>query len=428
MGCLFRTFFLLLLSGLVAAPAAAVLFGLEKAPLIARAGEITASDLQNARRLIQRYDLRRMTPNEITTITASAAELNTLIKGGLYGVPQVASRVDVNRFGLTAGVSAELPIPRNPLGRYVNIRAAIAPSEQGLEIARFAIGEIEVPPVLVRPVVKLALDHFVGPGKGEPIVASIRSVRVSGDRVAVAFHPPPALVEDLGTAARRQISVSNPQTVRVYYRRLMEIEGRQGRGRTSLTGFMKPLFQLARRRSETGDPVRENEAAILALAIFFGDARFERFVGEVRTPEMRRRTRSLDHVRLDGRHDFVQHFTISAGLALTGGEAAANIVGEIKEVNDSGQSSGFSFTDIGADRAGVRFARLAVSGEAAARRVQERLAGMSGEDDFFPHFADLPEGMSEAAFRSRYGDVDSPAYKRMIAEIDRRIERNGLYR
>ena len=50
------------------------------------------------------------------------------------------------------------------------------------------------------------------------------------------------------------------------------------------------------------------------------------------------------------------------------------------------------------------------------------------EGSFFPHFADLPEGMSQAEFQSRYGDVNSPAYKRVIADIDRRIAGVGLYR
>ena len=36
--------------------------------------------------------------------------------------------------------------------------------------------------------------------------------------------------------------------------------------------------------------------------------------------------------------------------------------------------------------------------------------------------------MSEAVFRGRYGDVGSPAYQRMIDEIDRRIDSIVLYR
>lgn len=427
MGCLFRTFFVLLFLAAIGLPAAAVVFGLDRAPMLPPTGDITLADMQRAHKLVERYDPRRMTPNELTVVTATADELNALIKGGVGMLPRVSSRVDINRFGMLAGVSAELPIPENPLGRYVNVRAAIAPSEDGLNITRLAVGRIELPPAIVRPAVRLALDRYVGPDKGQPIVDSIRSVRVQDDRLAIAFRPPPALVEDFKAAAKRQMTVSHPRTVRAYYEHLLALHARQGGRQTSLAAYVKPLFQLARQRSETRDAARENEGAVIALAMFFGDPRFERFVGEVRTPEMRDRG-SIGRVVLDGRHDFLLHFAISAGLALTGGDAAANLIGEIKEVKDSSGASGFSFNDIGADRAGVRFARQAVSGQAAAQRFQERLAALSGERDFFPPVADLPEGLSVAEFRSRYGDVNSPAYKRMIDEIDRRIDAIPLYR
>ena len=38
-----------------------------------------------------------------------------------------------------------------------------------------------------------------------------------------------------------------------------------------------------------------------------------------------------------------------------------------------------------------------------------------------PSVADLPEFLSAAAFRQRYGGLDAPAYRQMMAEIDARI-------
>jgi hypothetical protein len=428
MGCLFRLLFLLILpAAVIGLPAAGVVMGLDQTPMVTGGGKLSLKDFSHAQRRLLRYDPRRMKPDRITTITASAAELNTVLKASLSGIEQVAGRVAINRFGLLAAVSVTLPLPENPLGRYVNIRMAAAPSNSGLRISRLAVGRIEVPPALVLPTLELLLDQLVGAGKGTPIIASIRSLKVAGTRVTVAFRPPPALVEDLKAAAIKTVSVSHPRTVRVYYRRLMELLDRRGRSRTSLAGFITPLFRLAKQRSETHDPVRENEAVVLALAIFFGDGRFEKFVGEVRTPEMKSRRRKIDHVRLNGRHNFVQHFTISAGLAITGGGGGANIIGELKEVQDSGKASGFSFTDLAADRVGIRFAEGAVSSERGARRFQDRLGAATSEAAFFPVFTDLPEGMSRAEFKRRYRDTDSAAYQRVIAEIDRRIDKTRLY-
>jgi hypothetical protein len=190
MGCLFRTFLLALLLALIGLPAAVLVLGIDKSPLIPPGGSITLADMQHARQLIQRYDPERMIPNEVTVVTATADELNALIRGGAGVLPLAASRVSIGRFGMVAGVSAELPIPETPIGRYVNLRTTVAPSDEGLKITRFAVGRIEVPPMIVRPAVRLALDYYVGRGKGQTIIDSIRAVKVHDDRLSVAFRTP----------------------------------------------------------------------------------------------------------------------------------------------------------------------------------------------------------------------------------------------
>jgi hypothetical protein len=45
-----------------------------------------------------------------------------------------------------------------------------------------------------------------------------------------------------------------------------------------------------------------------------------------------------------------------------------------------------------------------------------------------PATADLPEFMQEAEFKRRFGGIDGAEYKKMMAEIDRRIAALPLYR
>jgi hypothetical protein len=45
-----------------------------------------------------------------------------------------------------------------------------------------------------------------------------------------------------------------------------------------------------------------------------------------------------------------------------------------------------------------------------------------------PPAGDLPENMDAAAFKARFDRVGSPAYQRLMAEIERRIDACGLYR
>jgi len=429
MGCFFKSLFLLFVLAIIGLPVAGVVMALDPQPLVQRAGDINTADLKRAQALAESYDPRNMPTDRMTTLRASSEELNTVLKGALGGVKQVAGQVQVTRFGVIIALTVSPPIPDNPVGRHVNITAVVAPSIFGLHISRFRIGKLEIPPAAIRPALQFTLDHLVGTGKAEPILNSIKSVQVAGNYAEVRFQPQANLVADLKIAAKRQIAMSTPEAVRPYIEILGRTADRAGGGRVSMIEFMRPVFAFAKQRSATGDPVAENKAAMVAIAIYFGDGRFERFVsGPVLTPEQKAGKRSLGHVRLNGRHDFVQHFTISMGLALAGGDVAANLIGELKEVKDSGKKSGFSFTDIGADRIGVRFAGAAIASRNSAMRFQEVLSEAFNETAFFPQFADLPEGMSQDEFRSRYGDINSAAYKRVIAEIDRRIESVALYR
>ncbi len=429
MGCLLKSLFLLFILAIVGLPIAGVVMALDTQPLVRRAGDINTADLKRAQAMAERYDPRNMPTDRMTTLRATSEELNTLLKGALGGVKQVAGQVQVSRFGVIIALTVSPPIPENPVGRHVNVTAVVAPSIFGLHISRLRIGKIEIPPAAIRPALTFTLDHLVGKGKAEPILNSIKSVQVASNFAIVNFQPPENLVADLKSAARRQIAMSTPEAVKPYYDLLERESDRRGSSRTSMIDYVRPVFAFAKQRAASGNPVEENKAAMVALALFFGDSRFEKFVsGPVLSPEQKARRRSVGHVRLNGRHDFVQHFAISMGLTLVSGEVAANIIGELKEVKDSGKKSGFSFTDIGADRTGVRFAKAAVSDSGAAIRFQEVLSTAFDESAFFPVFTDLPEGMSQAEFQSRFGEVNSVAYKQVIADIDRRIEGVALYR
>ena len=418
-----------LLALLIGVPAACVVMSLDKEPLISRADEINLADFKHAQELAARYDPRRMPPDHITTVQTTSDELDTLLKGAFAGVKRVTTRVKVSQFGVIAALTVKAPIPDNPLGRYVNIRTVIAPSEEGFDITRFAVGSMEIPPSFIKPAILLGLARLVGKEKAQPILDSVRSVQVAGSEVTIAFRPPPDMVETIKTSVKQHLLVSNPEIVRRYYEKIAETMSDFPPGtRVSLTEIIRPVFRLALQRSQDLDPVRENEAALLAIAIYFGDPRFERFVGDVRPAGTNPQPQSLDHLGLNGRHDFVQHFSISMGLALTGGDTAANLIGELKEAKDSEKRSGFSFTDIGADRTGVKLAKKAISNAEAALRVQRILANTHDEEVFFPQFTDLPEGLSNDAFRRRYGDVNSRQYKRVIAEIDKRIFNTRLHR
>jgi hypothetical protein len=413
----------------IAALVAAVSLALDDAPALPAQPRFGMADVALGRSLMDRYDPRHL-PSEVTTrIVVTEADLNAILNASVASVPGLRARATVRRAGLVAAATFELPFAANPFGRYLNLRVAIPPSSDGFEVSRLAVGRIELPTGLVKPLLRTVIDFYAGSGKGEPIVDSIRTVAFSDGRAVVSYRPPESLIEDLKTVAAKAARVGDPESVRVYFAEIWDtLETIPGPAPVSLARFIGPVFARAKERSVSGDPVAENRSALLALAIFFGDLRFDQFAGQSLSDEVRQRHPRLHYFRLRGRDDWSRHFTVSIGLAVTGWKRLADVAGEVKEADDARGSSGFSFTDLAADRAGTRLAEEALASRAAATRIQEALAGTVAEDTIFPSVAGLPDSLSAAEFRRRFGNLDSDRYAEMVAEIDRRIDRLPLYR
>jgi hypothetical protein len=98
--------------------------------------------------------------------------------------------------------------------------------------------------------------------------------------------------------------------------------------------------------------------------------------------------------------------------------------GLIKEELDTlTHGSGFSFGDLAADRAVVRFAIAATRSPVDEQALQARLHRGFAVDDFFPQITDLPERLTLEQFRTVYGGVGSQRYRQVVADIEARLDR-----
>jgi hypothetical protein len=245
--------------------------------------------------------------------------------------------------------------------------------------------------------------------------------------ITIGVQPPENLVQDVKAATVKAMQLDNAEAIRSYYLTIAQVSTAQTKTPVSLSAYLGPLFSVAQERSQSGDPVAENRALILALAMYFGDSKFQALLKDVDTSDIISTGFKPSSVKLENRHDWVQHFATTAGLQVAAGSKISNLIGEVKEVQDSEGPSGFSFADIAADRTGVRFAEIATASEESARGIQSALATGARESDFFPRVGDLPEGMSDAEFKQRYGDINSPAYEAVVNQIDGRIGKIALY-
>jgi hypothetical protein len=417
-----------LLVALLCAPIVLAYLIVDDTRLIIEAKPLEPDDAARAKRLVKKTWTGLRSATDTTTISASDADLNSLMAVVARGLPNAAVRANITSRGLESALSIQLP--SNPLGDYMNLRIGLAASSNGLSITHATVGSLRFPGWLASATLRAVLNLALGGGQGKTILDAVQSVTMSPDTVTVSLRPIPGLKEGLERFAGRAKAVRDklgllvdPAAVRVYYLKLIEV-GRALRAQdnVSLGVFTQPVFRLACQRSKRSDVLDENRAAILALAMYLGDTRFEKFIGPVRTDEMRAQSPLPDNVVLAGRHDLRLHFIISAALELLSDRGITHAIGEFKELLDTdSRGSGFSFVDLAADRAGVVFSEIATHRRDTASRLQRLLAASGSEDLFFPSVAELPEGISRAEFAQRYSNTDSVAYRTLVAEVDRRV-------
>jgi hypothetical protein len=194
-------------------------------------------------------------------------------------------------------------------------------------------------------------------------------------------------------------------------------------GEARFGALLQAAFAPIPGESERMSAVQHNRAAILALGLSLGDERLAQFVGLNHNSQLLRAGALLRQgTTLRDRDDWSRHFCLSAALAVLEHPLISDAGGLMKEQLDAlTGGSGFSFGDLAADRAGVRFAASATYSEAAAKAMQELLQNAFAVDNFFPPAADLPENLTTEQFRREYGSVGSQRYRQKIGEIETRL-------
>lgn len=400
--------------------AAAVPLALSGRPDVVRTVAFTPEHIARAKRIFQHHDPRR-SPAGLPRVVRLAGEdvdlaLNHLADRQAGGAARV-----VLRRGL-AEVSASLPVRLGTLQRFVNLKAVLREGKSLPEVQSLRIGRLPMPGWVGDLLLERAIRVFVTADGHRMAAEAVRKVAFGEGRLAVTY----VLEPGLGARLRAElVSPDDGERLRAYQARLAEsVASLPARAPVALEELLAPVFGLAGARSEGGDPVAENRAALLVLA-FFANGRGLQAIVPAAASWPRPAPRA---VLLAGRQDLAKHFAISAAISAHSGAPLADAIGLYKELEDARGGSGFSFDDLAADRAGTRFGELAAGDRAAARELQRRVLAGDAAQGLLPPVADLPGGLQEREFVQRYGGVGSPAYERELERIERRIGALPLYR
>lgn len=417
-----RLFIKLLLGMVLAVPCLLIgllLLAVDSRPAIDRAAEVTPASMQRAKQILNNNDPRRLRTGAVGTITVSQADLDLAANYLVHRFSQGSARATLQDQATT--ITASLPLPRLALRRFVNLETALRGGAGLPNIEYLRVGSLTLPGWASNWLGHWLLRQFFEPQEIATVSRAIKNISVGDDRVSLTYEWHKEFVD---TMRNVMLPAEDQQRLRFYHERLVAISRASPDMTIPLLDLLVPLFALAAERSADADPVAENRAAILVLTLYTNGATAGSLLPQAKSwPSPVKRK-----VLLNKRDDFPKHFIVSAALAAYAGTPLADAVGVYKELADTHGGSGFSFNDIAADRAGAFFGEQAARSAESARRLQQRLTAGINELFFMPITEDLPEFMSEDLFKHRYGGINAPAYKAMMADIEQRVARLPLYR
>tara|TARA_R110000751_G_scaffold116604_2_gene216477 strand:+ start:249950 stop:251236 length:1287 start_codon:yes stop_codon:yes gene_type:complete len=354
------------------------------------------------------------------TINISQDQLNSLVGFAQRAHGQLNAQVSITSH--STSILASYLLPNNPIGQYLNIDILLLPGP-GIKVSHVKLGSVKVPGNLALSTLVYLANWYTSSDIASQFVRQVESLAMSERQIQLSVLPLAQFLKELNDV-KQGVGGSNDEEMRLrtayYLKQLSLLDVGKRLSPQSLSEYIAVVFRLAKNRSNYETAPKENEAAIMALAIYAGHHRFANLVGDVQ-PKKAKVAMPNAKPTLAYRKDLNQHFIFSAAIKILSEQGLSIAIGEFKELMDrSDDGSGYSFVDLAADFAGVEFA-IAATSSASAISLQNILAESADEGLFFPNIQDLPEGLSKNEFNRKFTEVDSPEYLKMVQSINQRI-------
>ena len=328
-------------------------------------------------------------------------------------------RVDAGVGADHASAAASVALP---LGLWLNARLDAWPTG-GFPRLSAQVGDLPVPGFVTRFGVETALQLLRWRGRNLPELNNlVRDLSVADGVLVLTVKSP---VIKTGVVDNLVGIVSDPadpaRTAAIYCALVAaEVAAPQGDIATHLARAMA----LGAPASATA-AIAENRAALVAVSIMAVGRRAGRLAGDAgkRVGECRQKLRQP---QLAGRDDLAKHWSLSAALGATLGGDVSEALGNWKELSDSlPGGSGFSLVDVAADRAGFSVGKAAID-PARALAFRAEMAAATNARLLPLDATALAEGMSNEAFKARYGTIESADYRAMTGRIDALLRSRGV--
>jgi hypothetical protein len=296
---------------------------------------------------------------------------------------------------------------------YLNLEGTLVQTDGLPTLRSVRIGRLPLPNALAEVIALRFEDWLRRSPEYRSGFEALRQIKMSRNELTVVYR----WLDNFPNEMRASIIDEHERARLLRYHSLLAASSAEHGGTVSLGTTLSLLVRATHPAQSLEDAIADNRAIILVTTFHVLGITLEKLL-----PEAANWPRSRpQNVTLDGREDFAKHFIVSAAIAAFADTALADAIGLYKEIDDARYGSGFSFNDIAADRAGTKFGEKAVSNEDSAVDMRRRIASGLEDRDLMPKWDDLPEYLSEAEFKRRFTDIDSPAYRGTMEKIEQRV-------
>lgn len=402
---------------------------LESSPRVQTMSLPAAEDVKAARDFVKGVESKlvgaepgsvtiRITPDQLNSV----ATLGARFTKGYRGTFIVGETVVIGDFSV--------PIPWVGGERWLNVTGVVPEFRGAFRADEVRIGGLNLPPSIALGLVRLTGNLVVGDSFGTTILSVPQSMEITESDLA--FDVIMGEVGDNGLfsgvfSSLRGQELPSSEEVQAFEARFVQaIE----QGRLPDEGSFLPYVQFAlddvvANASDASLP-NSYTAAMIALAKICGAGDFGLVVSGIRFEQNSKLAiEKCKGVTLNERIDSRRHFITAAAIQAISNRGYSVTVGELKELHDTISSGGFDFTDLSANNSGIRMSDKIMSGTIADLvTFRERI---TQENDVIISYDNIPAIMSGDDFATRYGDIDSPEYKEMLAFIETRIDQLAVH-
>jgi len=389
-----------------------LLFIIENNPSETISYPLNTVDIKHIKVILRKI---RSSNSDVKTLKLTQNNLNNLVNHFLNRYFEIATKIILAEDEIQIKVS--LHLPKNNFGHYLNFCFKLKHQYNTLfQLHSLQIGHLAIADEFAQFFFETLSDRSPFKAIQQNIEKMLKLIQISPQKLTLVYDSKSIIDNNVSTS----LLTVDQHALGFYQQKIAHIiKSHNPAWRLSLADLLQPLFKVAYQRSSLETAINENKIIIIAVSRYVNQSELQRYLPSNNKPQYA--------AYLYKRRDMAKHFMTSALLTTIGNGSLAIMLGEEKELRDAKLGSGFSFIDLAGDRAGIRFGQMATDSPESAKRLQKLMAKIKDYRVFMPEVRDLPENITDEAFKKKFGSIDSPHYQLILKKIDTRINALPIY-